>query len=111
MNTIKVAAVQMNALKDDLDHNLDVHVDFTRKAADAGCSLVLFPELSVSSHYGDPEAVKFAEEAESGRTFSLMSDLAKKYLPISMYFAFTRVKWQFVTSLLHSNLVLKASIR
>ena len=79
MNTIKVAAVQMNALKDDLDHNLDVHVHFTLAAADAGCSLVLFPELSVSSHYGDPEAVKFAEEAASGRTFTLMSDLAKKH--------------------------------
>ena len=79
MNTIRVAAVQMNALKDDLDHNLDVHVHFTQVAADAGCSLVLFPELSVSAHYGDPEAVKFAEEAERGRTFSLMSDLAKKH--------------------------------
>jgi len=79
MNTIKVAAVQMNALKDDLDHNLEVHIDFTQKAADAGCSLVLFPELSVSSHYGDPEAVKFAEEADRGRSFSLMSDLAKKH--------------------------------
>ena len=79
MNRIKVAAVQMNALKDDLDHNLGVHVHFTQVAADAGCSLVLFPELSVSAHYGDPEAVKFAEEAENGRTFSLMSDLAKKH--------------------------------
>ena len=45
MNTIKVAAVQMNALKDDLDHNLDVHVRFTEEAAKAGSSIVLFPEL------------------------------------------------------------------
>ena len=33
MRALKVAAVQMNALKDDLDHNLEVHVKYTRAAA------------------------------------------------------------------------------
>ena len=32
MEDFKVSAVQMNALKDDLDHNLDVHVRFTEEA-------------------------------------------------------------------------------
>jgi predicted amidohydrolase len=79
MEDFKVSAVQMNALKDDLDHNLDVHVRFTEEAANAGSAMVLFPELSVTAHYGDPEAVKFAQEAESGRTYSLMCDLARKH--------------------------------
>jgi len=79
MEDFKVSAVQMNALKDDLDHNLDVHVRFTEEAASAGSAVVLFPELSVTAHYGDPEAVKFAHEAKRGRTYSLMCDLARKH--------------------------------
>lgn len=31
MEHFKVASVQMNALKDDLDHNLDTHVRFIAK--------------------------------------------------------------------------------
>lgn len=77
MERFKVAAVQMNALKDDLDHNLDVHVRFIRRAAEEGCRLVLFPELSATAHYGDTQAVQFAEEAGRGRVHEVVSREAK----------------------------------
>ena len=79
MDRFKVASVQMNALKDDLDHNLDVHVRFIAKAAKAGCRLVLFPELSVTAHYGDQQVVQFAEPAGQGRIFTTIHDEAKKH--------------------------------
>lgn len=79
MEKFKVATVQMNALKDDLEHNLDVHVRFIEEAAQAGCALILFPELSVTAHYGETEVLKFAQEAESGSIYTIMRDLAKKH--------------------------------
>ena len=79
MENVKVSAVQMNALKDDLDHNLDVHVRFIEEAAESNCAMVLFPELSVTAHYGDPEALKFAEPAESGRIYTLMREKARQH--------------------------------
>ena len=80
MQRFKVAAVQMNALKDDLQHNLDVHVRFIEEAAEAGCSLILFPELSTTAHYGDSEVVKFAETAGDGPIFALMKEEGIRYL-------------------------------
>jgi len=71
-----VAAVQMNALRDDLDHNLVVHERFTREAAEAGARLVLFPELSVTAHFGDNGATALAEPARKGRIHDTMHDLA-----------------------------------
>jgi hypothetical protein len=44
MEDFKVSAVQMNALKDDLDHNLDVHVRFTEEAANAGSAMAVLSE-------------------------------------------------------------------
>jgi predicted amidohydrolase len=76
MKPFHVAAVQMNALKDDLEHNLEVHRHFTRKAARGGCKLVLFPELSASAHYGDPKVTQFAEETGAGPISACMQELA-----------------------------------
>jgi N-carbamoylputrescine amidase len=78
MDHFKIASVQMNALKDDLDHNLDRHVHFIAKAARAGCRLVLFPELSVTAHYGDEKVVQFAEETGRGRIFETIHGEARK---------------------------------
>jgi len=69
----------MNALKDDLAHNLDVHCKFIQKAADENCHLVMFPELSVTAHYGDEKVVQFAEEAGRGRIFETLSKEASKH--------------------------------
>jgi len=78
MDKIKIAAVQMNASIDDLAHNLSVHDRFARKAAKAGCRLVLFPELSATAHYGDAGATRFAERAESGPVYKAISSLARE---------------------------------
>ena len=79
METFKIAAVQMNALKGDLEHNLEVHRHFAAKAATAGCRLVLFPELGTTAHFGDASALEFAEPTTGGRVFTEMCALAKKH--------------------------------
>lgn len=76
MNSFRIAAVQMNALKGELEHNLELHRRFTQKAARAGCQLVVFPELSATAHFGDPAATRFAEEAGAGPAGACMQELA-----------------------------------
>ena len=79
MNLFKIASVTMNALKDDLQHNLDVHLQYIEEASQAGCALVVFPELSVTAHYGDPAVTQFAQKAKDGPVHSLMAEQAKKH--------------------------------
>ena len=79
MEKFKIAAVQMNALKEDLDHNLDVHIRFIEEVAKAECRLVMFPELSATAHYGDEKVLQFAEEAD-GPISQTVYDQAKKHL-------------------------------
>lgn len=79
MEKFKIAVVQMNALKDDLQHNLDVHRRFIAEAAEAGCALVSFPELSVTAHYGDPAVTQFAQPSTGGSLHTLMAERAKKH--------------------------------
>ena len=76
MEAFKVATVQMNALKDDLEHNLEVHIRFIRKAAKQACQLVMFPELSTTAHYGDDKVVQFAEESGNGNIFTTIFNQA-----------------------------------
>ena len=78
MKALKIASVQMNALKDNLEHNLDVHVKFIKKASKMTCQLVMFPELSVTAHYGDEKVVQFAEEAGKGQVFETIYEQAAK---------------------------------
>jgi len=78
MERFKVAAVQMNALRDDVDHNLEVHGRLAREAADDGCRLVMFPELSVTAHFGDAAATSHAEAADDGRIAETMHELARE---------------------------------
>lgn len=68
----------MNALKDDLDYNIDIHVKFIRKAAKEKCQLVMFPELSATAHFGDEQVVRFAERAGAGPTFETIAAQAAK---------------------------------
>ncbi|MFC1712306.1 carbon-nitrogen hydrolase family protein [Candidatus Poribacteria bacterium] len=84
MEKFKIAAVQMNALKDDLDHNIETHIRFIEETAEAGCNLVMFPELSVTAHYGDEKVLQFAEAAD-GNIFHIMHEQAKKHNIIIAY--------------------------
>ena len=76
MEKFKVAATQIDVKYRDLDHNIETHVRLIREAADAGCQLVAFPELSVTGHNASPEIVQFAEEA-NGRIFRIIHKRAR----------------------------------
>jgi N-carbamoylputrescine amidase len=78
LDKFKIGAVQMNALRGDLDHNLDVHRRIAREAAGDGCSLVMFPELSVTAHYGAEDVTSLAEEATDGTIYETMHALAEE---------------------------------
>ena len=58
MKPLKVASVQMNALKYDLNYNLDIHVRFIQKASRKKCQLVMFPDLSVTARYEGEKVVQ-----------------------------------------------------
>jgi len=85
MKRFKIAAVQMNALKDDLEHNLHIHAKFIEKAAKERCQLIMFPELSVTAHYGDEKVVQFAEEAGHGSGFETIHAQATKHAILVSY--------------------------
>jgi len=76
MESFRVAAVQMNALRGDLGGALEIHDRFAREAAAAKCRLVVFPELGVTGHYGDDQVTEFAQEAHAGSIWEAMSSLA-----------------------------------
>lgn len=78
MEKFRIATVQMNALRDDLEHNLAAHTKFSQEAANEGCRLIMFPELSVTAHFADEGSTDLAQEADSGRIFETMRDLAKE---------------------------------
>lgn len=78
MQPFTAAAVQMNASKDNLEHNLEIHRHFIREAGRLGCRLVLFPELSATSHYGADDVVRFAEPAGEGPVYTALLDAARQ---------------------------------
>lgn len=78
MQEFRVMAVQMNAVKDDIFHNLNVHMQYIGEASDAGCKLVVFPELSVTTHYGEESVVRYAETMD-GDIAGAMRAAARKH--------------------------------
>jgi len=77
MEAFFVAATQLDTRYKDLEHNVEAHRRLTSEAAEAGCRLVVFPELSVTGHNASPEIVQFAEEWD-GPIFRTMHDHARK---------------------------------
>jgi predicted amidohydrolase len=78
LEKFKIGAVQMNALREDLDHNLAVHRRIAREAAQDGCRIVMFPELSVTAHYGYEDVTALAEEATQGTIHEALHTLARE---------------------------------
>jgi predicted amidohydrolase len=66
----------MNALRGDLEHNLEVHRRIAQEASADGCRMVMFPELSVTAHYGDDDVTELAEGATSGTIHGSMHRLS-----------------------------------
>lgn len=50
MHDIRVAIAQMCSLVGDFDANVSRHVDFVRRAAEAGAGIICFPELSLCGY-------------------------------------------------------------
>jgi predicted amidohydrolase len=76
LDRFKIAVAQINALRNDLDHNLRLHERVACEAVAAGCRLVVFPELSVTAHYGDEDVTTLAEDVAVGRISGAMHALA-----------------------------------
>jgi len=74
----RIGVVQMNALRGDLEHNLEVHRRLAKESTGKGCELVMFPELSVTAHYGDEDVTSLAEQATAGIIYETMRLLARE---------------------------------
>lgn len=77
MERFRVAATQVEVKYQDLEHNIETHLQLIEETARADCELIVFPELSVTGHNGSPEVVRFAEPA-NGRIFRTMQAQAKQ---------------------------------
>jgi NAD+ synthase (glutamine-hydrolysing) len=50
MPQLRLALAQVNPTVGDLDGNADLHVEWTRRAAEAGAHVVVFPEMSLTGY-------------------------------------------------------------
>jgi NAD+ synthase (glutamine-hydrolysing) len=75
MPQLRLALAQVNATVGDLSGNADLVVDWTRKAAEAGAHLVVFPEMVLTGYPVEDLALResFAQASKQA-----LSDLAKK---------------------------------
>ena len=76
MRRCRVAATQVDVRHGDVEHNLETHVRLIAETAEAGCDLVVFPELSVTGHNGSPEVTRGAEPA-GGRIAEVIGAAAR----------------------------------
>lgn len=76
MRRFRVAATQVDVRHGDVEHNLATHVRLIAETAEAGCDLVVFPELSVTGHNGSPEVTRGAEPA-GGRIAEVIGAAAR----------------------------------
>jgi predicted amidohydrolase len=86
MLDFSVMAVQMNALKEDIPHNLEMHMRFIAKASDAGCKLVVFPELSVTAHYGEEGVVRSAQRLDGDIAAAMQAAAEKHHIVVGYGF-------------------------
>ena len=78
MDAFRVGSTQLDVRLGDLEHNLEGHRRLTAEAAEAGCALVVFPELSATGHSGDPEVTRSAE-SHDGPVFHTIHALAREH--------------------------------
>ena len=62
MAPLRIAACQLNTIVGDLDGNVEMIVSAYEEAADAGCDIALFPELTVSGYPPEDLLLKSAFE-------------------------------------------------
>lgn len=77
MEPCKVAATQVDVRHLDVERNLETHLRLIAETAEAGCDLVVFPELSVTGHNGSAEVTRFAEPHD-GPIFQALAGRARE---------------------------------
>jgi predicted amidohydrolase len=60
-----VAAAQITTVPEDIDTNLDTHLEYIGKAKAQGCDLVVFPELSLTGYTLSDESFRLARSRHS----------------------------------------------
>lgn len=76
MRDFKLAIVQHGSVVGGKAGNLEQTVSWVRKAKEAGAEMVLFPELNITGHAGDPAMVKDAEPVPGGPSVDKLMELA-----------------------------------
>ena len=76
MERCRVAATQVDVRHADVEQNLETHLQLIAATADAGCDLVVFPELSVTGHNGSSEVTRGAERHD-GRIYRVIREQAR----------------------------------
>ena len=75
MNKFLAAALQIDS-QDNVDINLENVSELVKEAAGRGAKLIAMPE---NMHYVGSDSFGHAEVVPGGKTFKVMSGLAKKY--------------------------------
>jgi predicted amidohydrolase len=78
METIRIAAVSMDSPLGQIEHVLDAIEQWTRRAAEQGATLVLFPELVVHGHC-TPETWQIAEPVPHGPATTRLIQIANRH--------------------------------
>ena len=79
MESIRVAAVQMNGLLGETRRNLAEIECWSHKASDQGAELALFPELAIHGHWMAPECWSAAEAVPGGPSVQRLEQIAVEY--------------------------------
>jgi predicted amidohydrolase len=84
MERFTVAATQVDVHHLSVEHNIETHLRLMGETAEAGCDLVVFPEMSVTGHNGSPDVTRFAEPYD-GRISRVLQQRAKECEIVASY--------------------------
>ncbi len=74
---IKIAVAQIPSLKGDVESNIEVHLQAVARAAEAGVSYLVFPELSLTGY--EPELAKDLAFTSTDQRLKPFVEAARKY--------------------------------
>jgi len=77
VNRCRIAATQVDVRHLDVARNLETHLRLIAETAEAGCDLVVFPELSVTGHNGSSDVTRPAEPHD-GPIFEAIHERARE---------------------------------
>jgi predicted amidohydrolase len=96
----RVAATQVDVRQLDVEGNLETHRRVIAEAAEDGCDLVVFPELSVTGHNGGAEITRRAEPLDGPILAALAAQAATSRIVVSYGFCELERGTHFNTSVL-----------